>query len=74
MLISFFLRAFVKLRKATISFVRSVRLSTQRTRLSLEDFNEILHLSILRKSVNKIQVDYNLTGIIGALQEDVVSR
>jgi hypothetical protein len=54
--------AFVKLRKATISFVMtvclSVPLSVHMKKLGSHwtDFHEILHLSIFRKSVEKIQV------------------
>jgi len=44
------LSAFATLRKATISFVFSVR--QHKARLS----HEILYLRIVRKSVNKIQV------------------
>jgi hypothetical protein len=45
-----FLDALAKLRKATISFVMSVRLSVRM------NFNEILYLKVFRKSVGKIKV------------------
>ena len=48
------LDAFAKLRKATVSFVMSVRmgkLGSHRT-----DFDEIVYLEIFRKTVQKIQV------------------
>jgi hypothetical protein len=50
------LGAFAKLREATISFVMSVRLFVRMDRLSSHwtDFHELLYLSILRKSVEKI--------------------
>ena len=35
------------------------------------DFHEILHLSIFRKSVEKIQVSLKLTSITGTLHEDL---
>jgi hypothetical protein len=54
--------AFAELRKATIGFVISVRLSV-RPSVRMEqlgfhwtDFHEILYLRIFRKSVEKIQV------------------
>ena len=54
-----FLIAFAKLRKATISFVLFVRLSARpqsATRLPLVDFYDIWYMSIFRKYVEKIQV------------------
>ena len=50
------LGAFAKLRKATISFVMSVRLSVRLKQIGShwKDFHE--YLSIVRKSVEKIQV------------------
>ena len=58
------LGAFAKLRKATVSFVMSVRLSVLSpfvyphgtTRLPLTDFNEIWYSIISRKYVDRIQV------------------
>jgi hypothetical protein len=53
-----FVGAFVKLRKATISFVMSVRLSVSMERLGSHwtQFHEIWYLSIFWKMVQKIQV------------------
>jgi hypothetical protein len=53
-----FLGVFSKLRKATISFVMSVRPSVRMKQLGSHwtDFNEIWNLKIFRKSVQKIQV------------------
>jgi len=51
-----FLGAFAKLRKATISFVKSVCPSTCS---KSTDLNEILYLSIFRKSFAKIQMSLN---------------
>jgi hypothetical protein len=50
--------AFAKLRKATLSFVMSVRPSFRMGQLSSHwtDFHEIWYSSIIRKSVKKIQV------------------
>jgi hypothetical protein len=54
------LGAFEKLRKATISFVMSVRPSVSIRMEQLDsrwtDFHEILHFSVFRKTVEKIQV------------------
>jgi hypothetical protein len=49
---------FSKVRKATISFVMSVRPSVSMEQLGSHwmDFHEICYISILRKSVEKIQV------------------
>jgi hypothetical protein len=47
-----FLGAFVKLKKATISFIMSLRPHAK-------DFNKALFLSIPRKSVDTIQVSLN---------------
>jgi hypothetical protein len=53
-----FLFVFAKLRKATLSFAISVRLSVRIEQLGFHwtNFQEILYLSIFRKSVEKIQV------------------
>jgi hypothetical protein len=53
-----FLGPFEKLRKATIDFVISVRLSVRMEQLGSRwtDFHEIWYLSIFRKFVEKIQV------------------
>jgi hypothetical protein len=53
-----FLGAFAKLRKATVSFVMSVRLSVRMEQLGSHwtDFHEIWYWRIFRKSVEKIQV------------------
>ena len=53
-----FIVAFKKVRKATISFVMSVRLSVRMEQLGYHwtDFHEILYLRIFRKPVEKIQV------------------
>jgi len=53
-----FLGMFAKLRKATISFVMSVRPSVHMEQLGSRrtDFHEIWHLSIFRKIIKKIQV------------------
>ena len=54
----FFIGTFVKLRKATASFVRSVCPSVRTEQLGshwANYLNEILYLSIFRKSVEKIQ-------------------
>ena len=59
-LISSFLGAFAKLRKAAISFVMSVRLSARVEQLGSHwmDFHEIWYLIIFRKYVEKIQVSF----------------
>ena len=57
-----FLGAFVKLRKATIYFVMSVRLSVRLEKLGAywTDFDEIQYLGFFfRKSVEKIQISLN---------------
>jgi hypothetical protein len=48
---------FAKLRKATINYVKSVRLSVRMKHLGSDwtDFDIILHLRLFRKSVEKIQ-------------------
>ena len=53
-----YISAFANLRKATISFVMSVRPSVRIEQLGCHwtDFLEIWYLSIFRKSVEKIQV------------------
>ena len=58
----FIFRYVAKLRKATISFVRYVRLSVQKEKLGSHwtDFHEIWYLSIFRKFVEKIQVSLKL--------------
>ena len=48
-----FLGAFAELRKATISFVKSVRMEQLGSHCT--DFHEIWYLSIFRKSVERIQ-------------------
>jgi hypothetical protein len=50
--------SFAKLRKATISFIMSVRASVRTEQLDSHwtDFHEILYLRIFRKSVEKIQI------------------
>jgi len=55
---AFILGAFAKLRKATSSFVVSVRLSVGMEKLGSHwtDFHEIWYLRFFRKSVKKIQV------------------
>jgi len=58
-----FLGAFTQLRKATISFVISVRpcvLPHGTTGVPLTNFHEILHLRNFRKSVKKMQVSLTL--------------
>jgi hypothetical protein len=51
------LGAFEKFRKATISFVMPVRLSVRMELGShLKDIRQVWHLSIFRKSAEKIQV------------------
>jgi len=54
---SAFLRAFVKLQKAAISFVMWVCLSARLLQLGTHwtDFHEISYLDIFRKCVEKIQ-------------------
>jgi hypothetical protein len=49
--------AFVKFRKATISFVMSVRPSVRMEQLGTHwvDFHDILYLSVFRKTGEKIQ-------------------
>ena len=55
--------AFVKLQKATISFVMSVRPSVRTEQLGYDrtDFHEIWHLRIFRNSVEKIQCSLQST-------------
>jgi len=48
-----FLGAFAKFRKATVNFVKSVRVEPPHSHWT--DFNEILYLISFRKSVGKIQ-------------------
>jgi len=47
-----------KFRKATISFVLSVRLSVRMEQLGLQwpNFRNIFHLNVLQKSVDEIQI------------------
>jgi hypothetical protein len=67
-----FLGAFAKLRKATTSFVMSVRSSVSMKLLGchMTDFSEIWCLRIFRKYVEKLQFLSNLTKITDALRED----
>ena len=57
-----FLGAFAQLRKATLSFVMTVRASVchsvrmKQLGFHWTDFDEILYVSFIRKSVEKIQV------------------
>ena len=53
-----FLSAFAKLRKATVSFVFSVCSSVRMEQLGFHwtDFDQILYLTVFRKSIEKIQV------------------
>jgi hypothetical protein len=65
------LGAFAKLRKATISFVMSVCLSAlNNSGFHWKDFHEIWHLSIFRKSVEKIEVSLKSDGDNRTLRED----
>jgi hypothetical protein len=59
-LTGWFFDAFANLQKATISFLMSVCLCTWHTQLGsyLTCFHEILYLSTLRKSVEKIQLSW----------------
>jgi hypothetical protein len=68
-----FLGAFGKLRKVTISFNMSVSPSAHMEQLGShrKDFNEIWYLSIIRGSVEKIQVSLKMTRITGTLHEDL---
>jgi hypothetical protein len=69
-----FLCAFAKLRKATISFVTSVRLSIHRHEQLGPHWthsHEILYLSIFRNFVEKFKLRSNLTRITGTLHEDL---
>ena len=68
--ICLFLGAFAKLRKATISFVMSVR-PYEITRFPLTDFDEIWYWKLFWKSVEKIQVSLNPTKVTGILHEDI---
>jgi len=67
-----FLGAFTKLRKATISFVMSVRQFVRMEHLGSHytDFYEIRYLSVRRKSVEKIQVSLKPDKIASTLHED----
>jgi len=66
------LGAFAKQRKATISFVVSVRPSVRIEQLGSHwtDFHYIWHLCIFRKSVEKIQVSLKSDKNNGTLHED----
>ena len=68
-----FLGAVVKLRKAIISFVVSVRLSVRIEQVGLHrtDFREILRFSIFQKSLKNIQILLNLIKITCILHEDL---
>jgi hypothetical protein len=63
---------FAKLRKATNSFVISVRLSVRMKQLGSHwtDLHEIWYLSIFRKTVEKIQVSLKPDKITGTLHAD----
>jgi hypothetical protein len=63
-----FLGAFAKFRKATISFVMSVR--TEQLASHWTDFCEIWYLIVFRKSVQTIQSFKNRTRITDTLHED----
>ena len=65
--IPLFLGAFAKLRKATVSFVTSVRPSVRMEQLGSHwtDFREIWYLSIFRKPVEKIIPQLNSENNIG---------
>jgi hypothetical protein len=67
-----FFGAFAKLRKATIRFVMSVRLSVRMEQLGSHrtDFHEFWYLSIFRKSVEKIQVSFKSDKNKGYFGED----
>ena len=67
-----FLGAFVKLRKATISFVMPLRLSVRMEQLCSyrTDFHDNLYLSIFRKHVEKIHVSLKSNKITDTLHED----
>jgi hypothetical protein len=69
---SVFLGAFAKLRKATISFIMSVRQSVRMEQLVFHytDFHEVWYLSVSRKSVEKIQVSLKPDKIKGTSHED----
>ena len=60
------------MRKVTISFIMSVLLAVCIEKLGCHwtDFHEVWHLSTFRKSVQKIQVSLETTGITGTLHED----
>jgi hypothetical protein len=74
------LGAFAQIRRATISFVISVRPSvrpvfrptvcTEQLGSYWTDFHEILYLSLLRKSVKKIQDSLKSNKMKGMLHED----
>ena len=67
-----FLGAFAKLRKATISFVMSVRPSVRLEQLGSHwrDFHEILCMSTFRKTVEKIQDSLKSENNNGTLRAD----
>ena len=70
-----FLGDFSKLRKATTSFVMSIRLYVCQhgtTRSHWTNFEEILYLSFFENASRKFEVYYNPTAIIGTLHEDVL--
>jgi len=67
------LGTFSKLRKTAISFLMSVRLSSSHMEQHCshwKNFREIFFLSIFLKSVRKLKVCWNLTGIMGTLHEE----
>ena len=75
--LSLSLSAFAKLGMATISFVmsvcQSVRVPVHRhdtTSSHWTDFHEILYLSILRKSVKKMEVSLESDRTAGTVHED----
>jgi hypothetical protein len=69
----FFSGAFAKLRKATVSFVTSVRLSVRLEQLGSygADFHEILYLRIKKICRKKSMFDYNLTRITGTSPQEI---
>ena len=69
-----FLGAFAKLRKVTISFVVSVRLSLRMKQHSSHwtGIHEIWYLNIFRKYVEKIQPPLNVIRITDTLHADIL--
>jgi hypothetical protein len=72
------LGAYAKLRKATVSFVMSVRPFDRKNQRGSQwmDFHLILYLSIFRKYVQKIQVSFTLWRDNGyfARKQEYISR